>query len=172
MPVFEKLPKLPPLVCAKCFEGDFVVFHESVWRVLLERGVKKVKALFFKGVWNAEELFHLREELFKGRKKFFAEFFLLAYKAFYGEDFYRNRVKVLQAISQKVGIARGTAYEYLRRHLKEEKEELKRRAEELYKQGKTQMEVACLLGVPQQTLSGWLKKGEEEAGAEEHHQRR
>jgi len=61
VPVFGKLQDLLPLVCATTSEGDFVVFHESLWRVLLERGVEKVKALFFKGVWDMAELFYLRE---------------------------------------------------------------------------------------------------------------
>jgi hypothetical protein len=158
VPVFEKLPELPPLVCATTPEGDFVVFHESLWKVLLERGVKKVKALFFKGVWDTKELFYLREKLFRRRKKALAEFYYFAFKNFYGTDFYKNRAKVIQAISQKVGITKRTAYEYLWKHLKEEKEELKRKATQLYSQGKTQMEIANLFGVPQQTISDWLKK--------------
>jgi transposase len=164
VPVFEKLPELPPLVCATTPEGDFVVFHESLWKVLLERGVKKVKALFFKGVWDTKELFYLREKLFRRRKKALAEFYYLAFKNFYGETFYRNRVQVVRAISQKAGITKRTAYEYLRKHLKEEKEELKKKASQLSSQGKTQMEIASLLGVPQQTISDWLKKREEGKG--------
>jgi hypothetical protein len=164
VPVFEKLPELPPLVCGTTPEGDFVVFHESLWKVLFDRGVNKVKALFFKGVWDTKELFYLREKLFRRRKKTLAEFYYLAFKNFYGEFFYKNRVKVVQAISQKAGITRGTTYEYLWRYLKEEKEGLKRKALHLSNQGKTQMEIASLLGVPQQTISDWLKKGEEVAG--------
>ena len=170
VPVFGKLPELPPLVCATTPEGDFVVFHESLWKVLLERGVKKVKALFFKGVWDTKELFYLRVKLFRRRKKALAEFYYFAFKNFYGEDFYRNRVQVIRAISQKAGIARGTAYEYLWKHLKEEKEELKRKATEISSQGKTQMEIASLLGVPQRTISDWLKKRKEGEGR--NHQRR
>jgi DNA-binding XRE family transcriptional regulator len=159
VPVFSKLQELPPLVCATTSEGDFVVFHESGWRVLLDSGVKMVNALFFKGVWDTAELFYLREKLFLRRKKALVEFLFFAYKNFYGEDFYRNRAKVVQALSQKAGITKRTVYEYLWKHLKEEKEELKRMAKELYKQGKTQMEISKLLGVPQQTISDWLKKG-------------
>jgi len=162
VPVFEKLPELPSLVCATTPEGDFVVFHESLWKVLLERGVKKVKALFFKGVWDTKELFYLREKLFRRRKKVLAEFYYFAFKNFYGTDFYKNRAKVIQAISQKVGITKRTAYEYLWKHLKEEKEELKRKASQLSNQGKTQMEIASLLGVPQRTISDWLKRKEGE----------
>jgi len=132
--------------------------------------VKKVKALFFKGVWDTKELFYLRVKLFRRRKKALAEFYYFAFKNFYGEDFYRNRVQVIRAISQKAGIARGTAYEYLWKHLKEEKEELKRKATELSSQGKTQMEIASLLGVPQRTISDWLKKRKEGEGR--NHQRR
>jgi hypothetical protein len=164
VPVFGKLQDLPLLVCAATSEGDFVVFHESLWRVLKDRGVKKVKALFYEGVWDTAELFYLRENLFRRRKKALAKFYYLAYKNFYGEDFYRNRAKVIQVISQKAGITKRTVYAYLWKHLKEEKEELKRRAEDLYSQGKTQMEIARLLGVPQQTISDWLKKGEEGQG--------
>jgi DNA-binding XRE family transcriptional regulator len=167
--VFGKLQDLPLLVCASTSEGDFVVFHESLWKALLDRGVKKVKALFFKGVWDMTELFYLRESLFRRRKKALVEFYYLAYKNFYGEDFYRNRAKVIQAISQKAGIAKQTVYAYLWKHLKEEKEELKRKLGELYSQGKTQMEIARLLGVPQRTISGWLKKREEEDGRENTH---
>jgi hypothetical protein len=149
-------------------EGDFVVFHESLWQVLLERGVKKVKALFYKGVWDVSEIFYLREKLFRRRKKALVEFYYFAYKNYYGEDFYRNRAKVIQAISQKAGIRSQTVYAYLWKHLKEEKEELKRKAEELYSQGKTQMEITRLLGVPQQTISDWLKK-RQEGGRENTH---
>jgi hypothetical protein len=159
VPVFGKLPELPPLVCATTPEGEFVVFHESLWKVLLERGVKKVKALFFKGVWDTKELFYLREKLFRRRKKALAEFYYFTYKNFYGENFYRNRTKIVLAISQKTGITKRTAYEYLWKHLKEEKEELRKKATQLYSQGKTQMEIASLLGVPQQTISDWLKRG-------------
>ena len=158
VPVFGKLQDLPLLVCVATPEGDFVVFHESLWRVLLERGVKKVKALFFKGIWDMTELFYLREKLFRRRKKTLAEFYYFAYKNFYGNDFYRNRAKIIQAISQKAGIRKQTVYAYLRRHLKEEKEKLKKLVQELYSQGKTQREIARLLGVPQRTISDWLKK--------------
>jgi DNA-binding XRE family transcriptional regulator len=164
VPVFEKLQELPLLVCVATPEGDFVVFHESLWQVLLDRGVKKVKALFYKGVWDTVELFYLREKLFRRRKKALVEFYYFAYKNFYGTDFYRNRAKVIQAISQKVGIRRQTVYAYLWKHLKEGKGELKSKAMELASQGKTQMEIARLLGVPQRTISGWLKKMEEERG--------
>jgi hypothetical protein len=156
--VFQKLQDLPPLVCVATPEGDFVVFHESLWRVLRERGLEKVNALFFKGVWEINELFYLREELFRRRKKALVEFYYLAYRQYYGEDFYKNRAKVIQSLSQKVGIRKQTVYTYLWRHLKKEKEELKRKAEDLYSQGKTQMEIARLLGVPQQTISDWIKK--------------
>ncbi len=161
VPVFGKLQDLPPLVCVETFEGDFVVFHESLWKVLLERGVKKVKALFFKGVWDTAELFYLRENLFRRRKKALVEFYYLAYKSYYGEDFYRNRAKTLLAISQKAGITKQTVYAYLWKHLREEKEELRRKAKQLYSEGKTQTEIACLLGVPQRTISDWLKREEE-----------
>jgi DNA-binding CsgD family transcriptional regulator len=164
VPVFQKLQDLPPLVCASTPEGDFVVFHESLWKVLLDRGVEKARVLFFKGVWDMAELFYLRETLFRRRKKALVEFYYFAYKNFYGKDFYRNRAKVIEAISQKAGITKRTVYAYLWKHLKEEKEELKRKVEELYSQGKTQMEIARLLGVPQRTISGWLKKRKEEAG--------
>jgi hypothetical protein len=113
------------------------------------------------------ELFYLREKLFRRRKKAFVEFYYFAYKNFYGTDFYRNRAKVIQAISQKVGIRRQTVYAYLWRHLKEEKEELRRKAKDLYSQGKTQMEIAELIGVPQRTISDWLKR--EEGGREKSH---
>jgi hypothetical protein len=156
--VFGKLQELPYLVCAATPEGDFVVFHESVWRVLLDRGMEKVRALFYKGVWDLAELFYLREELFRRRKKALVEFYYLAYKNFYGEGFYRTRAKVIQTISQKAGITKRTVYAYLWRHLKEEKEELRRKAMELSSQGKTQMEAARLLGVPRQTISDWLKR--------------
>jgi len=164
VPVFGKLQDLPLLVCASTFEGDFVVFHESLWKVLLERGVKKVRALFYKGVWEMTELFYLREKLFERRKKALLEFYYFAFKNFYGENFYRNRAKVIQAISQKAGIRRQTVYAYLWKHLKEGKEELKRKAKQLSSQGKTQMEIARLLGVPRQTISGWLKKGRRRQG--------
>jgi len=160
--VFQKLQHISPLVCMATPEGDFVVFHESLWRVLLDRGVKKVKALFFKGVWEINEIFYLRESLFRRRKKALVEFYYFAYKNFYGEDFYRNRARVIQAISQKAGIRKQTVYTYLWKHLRDEKEELKREAKHLYSQGKTQTEIAHLLGVPQQTISDWLKKREEE----------
>jgi hypothetical protein len=169
VPVFEKLPELPSLVCATTPEGDFVVFHESLWKVLLERGVNKVKALFFKGVWDTKELFYLREKLFRRRKKALAEFYYFAFKNFYGTDFYKNRAKVIQAISQKANLTRRAVYEYLWKRLREEKEELKRKATQLYSQGKTQMEIASLLGVPQRTISDWLKRKE---GEGRNHQRR
>jgi hypothetical protein len=162
VPVFGKLQEMPLLVCVRTFEGDFVVFHESLWQALFERGVRKATALFFKGVWDMAEIFYLRESLFRRRKKALVEFYHFAYKNFYGEGFYRNRAKAIQAISQKTGISKRAVYAYLWRHLKEEKETLKRKAMELSRQGKTQMEIARLLGVPQRTISDWLKKREEE----------
>ncbi len=164
VPVFGKLQEVRTLICASTPEGDFVIFHESLWRVLLERGVKKVKALFFKGVWDTAELFYLRESLFRRKKKALVEFYYLAYKSYYGEDFYKNRAKTLLAISQKAGITKQTVYSSLWKLLREEKEELKRKAKQLSSEGKTQTEVARLLGVPQQTISDWLKRGKEEAG--------
>jgi ribosomal protein S17E len=161
VPVFSKLPELPPLVCVRTFEGDFVVFHESLWKVLLDRGVKKVKTLFYKGVWEINELFYMRESLFRRRKKALVRFYYLAYKNFYGEDFYRNRAKVIQAVSQKAGITKCAVYGYLWKHLREEKEALRRKAEDLRSQGKTQMEISRLLGVPQRTISDWLKRRKE-----------
>ncbi len=168
VPVFGKLQDPPSLVCVETFEGDFVVFHESLWRAMLDRGVKKVKALFFKGVWDMTEIFYLRESLFRGRKKALVEFYYLAYKSYYGEDFYANRAKIIQTISQKAGITKRTVYASLWRHLREEKEELRRKAKQLYSEGKTQMEIARLLGVPQRTISDWLKR-EEEGGRENTH---
>ncbi len=159
--VFGKLQEMPPLVCVETFEGDFVVFHESLWQVLLERGVKKVKALFFKGVWDMAELFYLRESLFRRRKKSLVEFYYLAFKNFYGEDFYKNRAKVIQTISQKANITKRTVYAYLWKLLREEKEELRRKVKQLHSEGKTQTEIARLLGVPQRTISDWLKREEE-----------
>jgi len=82
VPVFRKLQDLPPLVCAGTFEGDFVVFHESLWKALRERGVKKARALFFKGVWDMAEIFYLREKLFRRRKKALVEFYYFALKTF------------------------------------------------------------------------------------------
>jgi hypothetical protein len=161
VPVFEKLQDLPPLVCARTSEGDFVVFHESLWKVLLERGVKRVKALFFKGIWDMAELFSLRENLFRRRKKALVEFYYFAFKNFYGGNFYRNRTKVIQVVSQKVGITKQTVYAYLWKLLREEKEELRRKAKQLHSEGKTQMEITRLLGVPQRTISDWLKREEE-----------
>ena len=35
VPALRELKELPPLVCVATPEGDFVVFHESLWRVLL-----------------------------------------------------------------------------------------------------------------------------------------
>ena len=164
VPALRELKELPPLVCVATPEGEFVVFHESLWKVLLDRGAKKVKAFFFKGVWEINELFYLREELFRRRKKALVEFYYLAFKNFYGEAFYRNRARVIQAISQKAGIRKQTVYAYLWKHLRDEKEKLKRRAEQLHSQGKTQMEIARILGVPQQTISDWLKRGGGGAG--------
>jgi hypothetical protein len=163
--VFRKLQELPSLVCATTSEGDFVVFHESLWRVLLERGIKKVKALFFKGVWDMMEIFYLREEIFRRKKKALAEFYYTAYKNFYGEDFYRKRAEVIKTISQKAGISPQVVYEYLRAHLRKEKGELRKKAEELYTEGKTQMQIAKMLGVPRRTISDWLKKGGRQEGS-------
>ena len=159
VPAFRKMEELPPLVCAECLEGVFVVFHEGLLKEIKDRGIKRVKALFYKGLWEMKELFYLRENLFRRRKRELASFYYSAYKLLYGEDFYRKRAEVIKAISQKAGISPQIVYEYLRSHLKKEKEELRKKAEELYIEGKTQMEIAKMLGVPQQTISDWLKKG-------------
>lgn len=161
---FRKMEELPPLVCAECLEGVFVVFHEGLLKEIKDRGIKRVKALFFKGLWEMKELFYLRENLFRRRKRELANFYYSAYKLLYGEDFYRKRAEVIKAISQKAGISPQIVYEYLRAHLKKEKEELRKKAEELYTEGKTQIEIAKMLGVPQQTISGWLKKGGRQEG--------
>jgi predicted transcriptional regulator len=75
-----------------------------------------------------------------------------------GKDFYRKRGQVIKEIMQETGLTRQYIYKILEDILQKEKEELKHLVKELYSQGKSQYEIEELLGIPQPTISRWLKE--------------
>ncbi len=76
-----------------------------------------------------------------------------------GNDFYRKRGQIIQEIMQETGLSQAYIYKILEDTLQKEKEELKKLVQELSSQGKSQYEIAELLGVPRSTISDWLKEG-------------
>jgi arginine repressor/transcriptional regulator with XRE-family HTH domain len=75
-----------------------------------------------------------------------------------GKDFYRKRGQIIQEIMEETRLSRPYIYKILEDTLQKEKEELKKLVQELYSQGKSQYEIAELLGVPRSTISDWLKE--------------
>ncbi len=75
-----------------------------------------------------------------------------------GKDFYRKRGQIIQEIMQETGLSRTYIYKILEDTLQKEKEELKKLVQELYSQGKKQLEIEEMLGIPQPTISYWLNE--------------
>jgi len=75
-----------------------------------------------------------------------------------GKDFYKKRGQVIQEIMQETGLSRPYIYRILEETLQKEKGELKQIVKELSNQGKKQLEIEELLGIPQPTISHWLNE--------------
>ncbi len=75
-----------------------------------------------------------------------------------GKDFYRKRGQIIKEIMEETGFTQRYIYKILEDTLQKEKEELKKLVQELYNQGKTQLEIEEILGIPQPTLSRWLNE--------------
>jgi predicted transcriptional regulator len=75
-----------------------------------------------------------------------------------GKDFYRKRGQVIQEIMQETGLTRQYIYKILEDILQKEKEDLKQLVKELSSQGKSQLEIEEILGIPQPTISRWLNE--------------
>jgi predicted transcriptional regulator len=75
-----------------------------------------------------------------------------------GKEFYRRRGQIIQEVMQETGLSRQYIYKILEDTLQKEKEELKQLVNELYSQGKRQLEIEEILGIPQQTVSYWLNE--------------
>jgi len=75
-----------------------------------------------------------------------------------GKDFYKSRGQIIQEIMQETGLSRAYIYKILEDILQKEKEDLKQLVKELYSQGKKQLEIEEILGIPQPTISHWLNE--------------
>jgi len=75
-----------------------------------------------------------------------------------GKDFYRRRGQIVQEIMQETGLSQAYIYKILEDTLQKEKEDLKQLVLELSSQGKSQLEIEKILGIPQQTISRWLNE--------------
>jgi predicted transcriptional regulator len=75
-----------------------------------------------------------------------------------GKEFYRRRGQIIQEVMQETGLSRQYIYKILEDILQKEKEDLKQLVNELYSQGKRQLEIEEILGIPQQTVSYWLNE--------------
>jgi predicted transcriptional regulator len=75
-----------------------------------------------------------------------------------GKDFYKKRGQVIKEIMQETGLSQRYIYKVLEDTLQKEKEDLKKLVQELYSQGKSQLEIEEILGVPQPTISRWLNE--------------
>jgi predicted transcriptional regulator len=75
-----------------------------------------------------------------------------------GKDFYKKRGEIIQEIMQETGLSRPYIYKILEDTLQKEKEELKKLVKELSNQGKKQLEIEEMLGIPQPTISLWLNE--------------
>ncbi len=81
----------------------------------------------------------------------------LLYKSFRSEVLgKRDRNTAIQKVALILSKTERMVYNYLADLLKQEDEELRKRAEELYQQGKTQEEIAKELGIAIGTVNGWL----------------
>jgi predicted transcriptional regulator len=75
-----------------------------------------------------------------------------------GKEFYRKRGQIIQEIMQETELSRTYIYKILEDTLQKDKDDLKQLVRELYKQGKSQLEIEEMLGVPQRTVSLWLNE--------------
>ncbi len=75
-----------------------------------------------------------------------------------GKDFYKKRGQIIQEIMQETGLSRPYIYKILEDTLQKEKEDLKKLVQQLYSQGKKQLEIEEMLGIPQPTISYWLNE--------------
>jgi predicted transcriptional regulator/arginine repressor len=75
-----------------------------------------------------------------------------------GKDFYRKRGQIIKEIMEETGFTQRYIYKILEDTLQKEKEDLKKLVQELSTQGKTQLEIEEILGIPQPTLSRWLNE--------------
>jgi hypothetical protein len=75
-----------------------------------------------------------------------------------GKDFYRKRGQAIQEIMQETGFSQAYIYKLLEDILQKGKEDLKQLVKELYSQGRSQLEIEEMLGVPQRTISYWLNE--------------
>jgi transcriptional regulator with XRE-family HTH domain len=158
----------PFIVCARVegLQGLYLVDTHHTYFALKAAGKSSAKALVVQEEIPAEKIIIVQLRLnrseqkpltLRERKQAVLKHYLNI-KNKLGKDFYKNRGQIIQEIMQETGLSRSYIYKILEDTLQKEKEELKQLVKELYSQGKSQLEIEEMLGVPQRTISHWLNE--------------
>lgn len=155
--------ELPPviMVYVKELEDWRIVNgnHTAKAHELLQRPVKVFEV---EGEFSYEDAIRLQLELnpienlpiSKENLKVMA---IRAYKTMRQVGAKRERTEIIQRLALIFKKSERHIYRWLDEVIEEEDRELKEKAVKLWREGKTQEEIAKELGVPQQTISDWLK---------------
>jgi len=158
----------PFIVCANIegLQGLYLVDTHHTYYALKSAGKTTAKALVLNEEIPIEKIIIVQLRLnkseqkpltLKERKQSVLKHYINI-KNKLGKDFYRKRGQIIQEIMRETGLSRTYIYKILEDTLQKEKEDLKQLVKELYSQGKKQLEIEELLGIPQPTISLWLNE--------------
>jgi hypothetical protein len=156
----------PFIVCARVegLQGLYLVDTHHTYFALKSAGKTTAKALVLNEEIPTEKIIIVQLRLnrseqkpltLKERKQAVLKHYLNI-KNKLGKEFYRRRGQVIQEIMQETGLSQRYIYKILEDTLQKEKEDLKKLVWELHSQGKSQLEIEEILGIPQPTISRWL----------------
>ena len=165
----------PVLIVASYVEAlgkNYLVDTHHTYEACRELGRTSAPALVISKPIDLLTLYELQLQLNKAEQKPVSlrekkESLLRLYiklKNMHGDKFWENRRALLEKLSSATEIPIRTIYAYLEEQLKEEKKQLQEIALRLYKQGVSQEKIEEMLGVPQQTLSYWLRENNYQIG--------
>ena len=155
--------ELPPviMVYVKELEDWRIVNgnHTAKAHELLQRPVKVFEV---EGEFSYEDAIRLQLELnpienLPVSKEDLKVMAIRAYKTMRQVGAKRERTEIIQKLALIFKKSERHIYRWLDEVIEEEDRELKEKAVKLWREGKTQEEIAKELGVPQQTISDWLK---------------
>ncbi len=155
--------ELPPviMVYVKELEDWRIVNgnHTAKAHELLQRPVKVFEV---EGEFSYEDAIRLQLELnpienLPVSKEDLKVMAIRAYKTMRQVGAKRERTEIIQRLALIFKKSERHIYRWLDEVIEEEDRELKENAVKLWREGKTQEEIAKELGVPQQTISDWLK---------------
>ena len=155
--------ELPPviMVYVKELEDWRIVNgnHTAKAHELLQRPVKVFEV---EGEFSYEDAIRLQLELnpienLPVSKEDLKVMAIRAYKTMRQVGAKRERTEIIQRLALIFKKSERHIYRWLDEVIEEEDRELKEKAVKLWREGKTQEEIAKELGVPQQTISDWLK---------------